>query len=87
MEIRKFKHVENGKTVYAVIGAKSVQEAKEFVYKYKKAEWIDFNINHDTCTGTIYNNNLYVGDIDVANKNKIPCIIVYRKTINIKNYA
>ena len=87
MEIRKFKHVKNGKTVYAVIGAESAQEAKEFVYKYKKAEWLDFNINHNTCDGTIYKNNLYVGDINVSDKNKTPCIIVYRKTIDVMSYV
>ena len=87
MEIRKFKHVQSGKTMYAVIGAKSIHEAKEFVYKYKKVEWFDFNITHSTCAGTIYKNNLYIGDINVSDKNKTPCIIVYRKTIDVMNYA
>lgn len=87
MEIRKFKHVKNGKTVYAVIGAESIHDAKEFVYRYKKAEWIDFMANHDACIGTIYKNNLYVGTVSGADKDKIPCIIVYRKTIDVMSYA
>lgn len=86
MEIRKFKHVKNGKTVYAVIGANSIQEAKELVYRYKKAEWSDFMTNHDACLGTIYKNNLYVGGINISDKNKKPCIIVYRKTIDVMSY-
>lgn len=86
MEIRKFKHVKNGKTVYAVVGADSIQEAKEFVYRYKKAEWSDFMTNHDACLGTIYKNNLYVGGINISDKNKKPCIIVYRKTIDVMSY-
>lgn len=86
MEIRKFKHVKNGKTVYAVVGADSIQEAKEFVYRYKKAEWSDFMTNHDACLGMIYKNNLYVGGINISDKNKKPCIIVYRKTIDVMSY-
>lgn len=87
MEIRKFKHVQSGKTMYAVIGADSFTDALKLVYRYKKAELSDFMVNHNVCLGTIYKNNLYVGDINVSDKNKTPCIIVYRKTIDIMSYV
>ena len=86
MKIRKFKHVENGKTIYAVIGADSITDALKFVYRYKKAEISDFMKNHNACLGTIYKNNLYVGGINISDKNRTPCIIVYRKTIDVMSY-
>ncbi len=88
MEIRKFKHVANNKIMYAVIGTEDGKQAMDYVYKYKKAEYIDFYINHDWIYGSIYKNNLYVGTVLDAPLNKqTPCIIVYRKTIDIENYA
>ena len=88
MELRKFKHVKNNKTVYAVIGANSINEAMDYVYKYKKAEYVDFSINHRAAVGYIYKNNLYVGRVlDAPIKEQIPCIIVYRKTIDVLSYA
>lgn len=88
MEIRKFKYVENNKIVYAVIGTENTKQAMDYVYKYKKAEYIDFYTNHDCINGSIYKNNLYVGLISNIPLNKqIPCIIVYRKTIDVKKYA
>ena len=87
MELRKFKHVKNNKTVYAVIGAKDIKEAMDYVYRYKKAEYLDFNINHKATTGYIYKNNLYVGKSNISIKKQISCIIVYRKTIDIMSYA
>ena len=84
MEIIKF-YFENGKVIYAVKGANNHLDALNYVCYYKKANKADFLSSHDVCLGTIYDDNLYVGDFD--NKHKSNCVIVYRNTIDVKKYA
>lgn len=88
MKIKKFRHVKNNKVVYAVIGTQDINEAMNYVYKYKKAEYTDFYINHDAVVGSIYKGNLYVNTIfDVPISKQTPCIIVFRKTIDVMSYV
>lgn len=88
MEIRKFKHIKNNKTVYAVIGAKSSDDAREFVRKYKKINHKLFQNEYacycDCCINTI-NNKLYVSKATA--KHEKPCYIIAKSTIDILGYA
>ena len=85
MNIEKFRSVDENKTVYAVTGANNYSEALNYVCQYKKANKADFFMTHDVCLGTMYNDDLYVGDFD--SKHKTNCIIVFRNTIDMKKYA
>lgn len=85
MSIEKFRSVDENKVVYVVKGASNHAEALNYVCQYKKANKADFLMTHDVCLGTVYNDKLYVGDLD--NTHKSNCIIVFRNTINMKKYA
>ena len=89
MRIEKFSHVDNGKVVYAVIGAISPTEAMEEVCRYKKANSTLFFKEHICYTGLIKNKKLYRIEINVNDKfdkNLIPCYIIARDTIDIDKY-
>lgn len=89
MRIEKFSHVENGKIVYAVIGANTPTEAMQEVCRYKKANSKSFSDEHICYTGLIKNNKLYRIEInvnDTFDKGLIPCYIVARDTIDIDKY-
>ena len=68
-----------------VTGASNLNDALNYVCRYKKANKTEFLRTHNVCLGTIYNDKLYVGDFN--NKYKSNCIIVFRNTINVKKYA
>lgn len=89
MKIEKFSHVDNGKVVYAVIGAINPTEAMEEVCRYKKANSTRFFEEHICYTGLIKNKNLYRIEIDVNDtfdKGLTPCYIIARDTIDIDKY-
>ena len=89
MKIEKFSHVDNGKVVYAVIGAASPTEAMKEVCRYKKANSIRFFEEHIYYTGLIKNKNLYRIEInvnDTFDKGLTPCYIIARDTIDIDKY-
>jgi hypothetical protein len=89
MKIKKFCHVDNGKTVYAVIGESDRFNALKEVCQYKKANSIDFYNTHNIYTGLIKNKKLYRIDIDVNDSFGAgiePCYIIARDTIDIDKY-
>ena len=85
MNIEKFCSVDEKKTVYAVTGATNFNDALNYVCQYKKANKAEFLKTHDVCLGTMYNNELYVGDLNKTHK--CNCVIVFGNTINMKKYA
>lgn len=85
MSIEKFCSIDEKKTMYAVTGVSNFNDALNYVCRYKKANKTEFLRTHNVCLGTIYNNQLYVGDFN--NKYKSNCVIVFRNTINVKKYA
>jgi hypothetical protein len=88
MKIEKFTHVDNGKTIYAVIGEPNETEAKLAVCRYKKDSRDDFMNTHKVYTGLIKNKKLYVINIDVTKDydNLIPCYIIARDSIDLDSY-
>ena len=89
MRIEKFSHVENGKTVYAVIGEPNEQIAMEEVCRYKKMNQTEFYKTHNIYTGLIKNKKLYLIDINVTDtfdKSLTPCYIIARDTIEMDRY-
>lgn len=89
MKIEKFSHVENGKTIYAVIGESDKAKAMEEVCRYKKINKTEFFKTHLLYTGIIKNKKLYVINIDVTDtfdKGLIPCYIIARDTIDLDKY-
>lgn len=89
MRIEKFSHVDNGKVVYAVIGANNPTEAMEEVGRYKKANMSQFCMEHIYYTGLIKGNKLYRIEIninDTFDKGLTPCYIIARDTIDIDKY-
>lgn len=91
MEIKKFKHVnndgiidDNRTTVYAVFGAVSADAAKYEVYKYKKMDYLSFELHYKcypNCCLNTRNNKLYA---EIAStKYEKPCYIIAKDTIKI----
>ena len=66
MQIKKFTHVDNGKTIYAVIGEPDKHNAMIEVCRYKKDSKDEFMRTHKIYTGLIKNKKLYVINIDVS---------------------
>ena len=89
MKIEKFSHVDNGKVVYAVIGADNPKEAMEEVCRYKKDNSTRFFAEHIIYTGLIKGKKLYRIEInvnDTFDKNLTPCYIIARDNIDIDKY-
>lgn len=93
MRIEKFRHVDNGKIVYAVIGASDKKTAMTEVCRYKKDSKDRFMKEHKIYTGLIKKNQfgvdeLYMEKIDVSKKykNYIPCYVIARNTIDLISY-
>ena len=88
MEIRKFKHVDNGRLVYAIIGAKSSEEADKFLYKYLKISYMNYINNYRMYKGCIntLTNELYVSTPSLL-KHEKPCYIIANKNLDIMKYA
>lgn len=88
MKIEKFTHVDNGKTIYAVIGEPDKDNALNEVCRYKKDAFDKFKQEHNIYTGLIKGKKLYVINIDVTKNydNLVPCYIVARDTIDLDSY-
>lgn len=88
MQIEKFTHVDNGKTIYAVIGEPDKHNAMIEVCRYKKDSKDEFMRTHKIYTGLIKNKKLYVINIDVSKNydNLTPCYIVARDSIDLDSY-
>ena len=88
MQIKKFTHVDNGKTIYAVIGEPNVEKAMIEVCRYKKDSKDEFMNTHKIYTGLIKGKKLYVINIDVTQNfdNLIPCYIIARDSIDLDSY-
>ena len=93
MRIEKFRHVDNGKIIYAVIGTSDKKTAMTEVCRYKKDSKTRFMKEHKIYTGLIKKNKsheeeLYMTDIDVSKhyKNSTPCYVVARNTIDLVGY-
>lgn len=88
MKIEKFTHIDNGKTIYAVIGETNAEKAMIEVCRYKKDAKDEFMKTHKIYTGLIKNKKLYVINIDVTENfdNLIPCYIVARDSIDLDSY-
>ena len=88
MQIKKFTHIENGKTIYAVIGVPNEYNAKLAVCRYKKDAKDEFMNTHKIYTGLIKGKKLYVINIDVTQDfgNLIPCYIIARDSIDLDSY-
>ena len=88
MQIEKFTHVDNGKTIYAVIGESNKEEAMLAVCRYKKDSKDEFMNTHHIYTGLIKDKKLYVINIDVTKDydNLIPCYIIARDSIDLDSY-
>ena len=63
MQIEKFTHVDNGKTIYAVIGEPDAETAMIEVCRYKKDSKDEFMRTHKIYTGLIKNKKLYISDM------------------------
>ena len=88
MQIEKFTHVQNKKTLYAVIGTSNKDEALTEVCRYKKDSFEKFMQEHKIYTGLIKGKKLYVINIDVSKDydDLIPCFIVARDSIDLDSY-
>ena len=89
MKIEKFSHVDNGKVVYAVVGANNPTKAMEEVCRYKKDNSSRFFGEHIIYTGLIKGKKLYRIEInvnDTFDKGLTPCYIIARDTIDIDKY-
>lgn len=88
MKIEKFTHIDNGKTIYAVIDEPNEYEAKLAVCRYKKDSKTEFMNTHKVYTGLIKNKKLYVINIDITKNydNLIPCYIIARDSIDLDSY-
>ena len=88
MQIKKFTHVENGKTIYAVIGEPDKDNAMIEVCRYKKDSKDEFMRTHKIYTGLIKNKKLYVINIDVSKNydDLTPCYIIARDSIDLDSY-
>lgn len=88
MQIEKFTHVDNGKTIYAVIGEPDAETAMIEVCRYKKDSKDEFMKTHKIYTGLIKNKKLYVINIDVSKDydKMTPCYIVARDSIDLDSY-
>lgn len=88
MKIEKFTHVDNGKTIYAVIGEPNKEEAMLAVCRYKKDSKETFMNTHHVYTGLIKGKKLYVINIDITKDydNLIPCYIIARDSIDLDSY-
>lgn len=88
MQIEKFTHIENGKTIYAVIGEPDKNNAMLEVCRYKKDSKDEFMKTHKIYTGLIKNKKLYVINIDVSKDydNLTSCYIIARDTIDLDSY-
>lgn len=71
MKIKKFELIENGKTVYAVTGAKRGGEAMNEVCRMRKEKWDKFKYAYTYAFGEVKGDKLYLAD-------KGNCIIVYK---------
>lgn len=88
MRIEKFTHVQNKKTIYAVIGEPDINTAMLEVCRYKKDSKDDFMNTHKVYTGLIKGKKLYVINIDVTKDydELIPCYIIARDSIDLDSY-
>ena len=88
MQIEKFTHVDNGKTIYAVIGEPNAETAMIEVCRYKKDSKDEFMKTHNIYTGLIKGKKLYVINIDVTKDydNLTPCYIIARDSIDLDSY-
>lgn len=88
MQIRKFTHVDNGKTLYAVIGEPNADTAMIEVCRYKKEARNIFLRTHNIYTGLIKGKKLYVINIDMTRNydDLIPCYIIARDSIDLDSY-
>ena len=89
MQIKKFTHVDNGKTIYAVIGEPDRYNALIEVCRYKKDSKEEFLKSHNIYTGLIHNKKLYIINIDVNDVFGVgytPCYIIARDTIDLDSY-
>ena len=93
MKIEKFRHVDSGKTIYAVINAPTKKAAMTEVCRYKKDSKDRFMKEHKIYTGLIKKNQfgieeLYIEKIDVSKKykNYTPCYVIARDTIDLISY-
>ena len=89
MRIEKFSHVDDGRTVYAVIGAENPMVAMKEVCRYKKENATKFFVNNIIYTGLIKNKKLYRIEInvnDTFDKTLTPCYIIARDNIDIDKY-
>ena len=88
MKIERFTHVQNKKTLYAVIGTTDEQEALLEVCRYKKDAFERFKQEHKIYTGLIKGKKLYVINIDVSKNydDLIPCYIIARDSIDLDSY-
>lgn len=88
MQIEKFTHIDNGKTIYAVIGESDGEKAMIEVCRYKKDSKEEFMKTHKIYTGLIKNKKLYVINIDVSKDydDLIPCYIIARDSIDLDSY-
>ena len=88
MQIEKFTHVDNGKTIYAVIGEPDTETAMIEVCRYKKDSKDEFMRTHKIYTGLIKNKKLYVINIDVSKDydDLTPCYIIARDSIDLDSY-
>ena len=93
MRIEKFRHVDNGKTIYAVVGASDTKTALIEVCRYKKDAKARFMKEHKIYKGLIKKNKsradeLYMIDTDTLKKykNYTPCYVVARNSIDLVSY-
>ena len=88
MQIKKFTHVDNGKTIYAVVGESNADTAMIEVCRYKKDSKEEFMKSHNIYTGLIKGKKLYVINIDVTQDfgNLTPCYIIARDSIDLDSY-
>lgn len=89
MQIEKFTHLENGKTLYAVIGEPSKYEALLEVCRYKKESQERFFKENTAYTGLIKGKKLYLINIDVEadfGKDLKPCYVIAKDSIDLDNY-
>ena len=66
MKIEKFTHVDNGKTIYAVIDEPNKNDAMLAVCRYKKDAKETFMSTHHIYTGLIKGKKLYRININIA---------------------
>ena len=89
MQIEKFTHVDNGKTIYAVIGERDRYNALIAGCRYKKDSKDEFLKSHNIYTGLIHNKKLYIINIDVEDVFGVgytPCYVVARDSIDLDSY-